>query len=74
MPILPNEEINMKLFIFLYFLLKNIKNNLMFKLLIQCYPLLFDSIILFENKKIFSNLLLFLDVDWIKIDKIPVNF
>ena len=73
MPILPNEEINMKLFIFLYFLLKNIKNNLMFKLLIQCYPLLFDSIILFENKKIF-NLLLFLDVDWIKIDKIPVNF
>jgi hypothetical protein len=46
----------------------------MFKLLIQCYPLLFDSIILFENKKIFSNLLLFLDVDWIKIDKIPVNF
>ena len=45
------------------------------KELIQCYPLLFDSIILLENKKIFSNLKkLFFDVDWLKVDKTPVTF
>ena len=45
------------------------------KELIQCYPLLFDSIILLENKKILLNLKkLFFDVDWLKIDKTPVTF
>ena len=45
------------------------------KELIQCYPLLFDSIILLENKKIFLNLKkLFFDVDWLKVDKTPVTF
>jgi hypothetical protein len=50
-------------------------NDFISKELIQCYPLLFDSIILLENKKIFSNLKqLFFDVDWLKIDKTPVTF
>ena len=45
------------------------------KELVQCYPLLFDSIILLENKKIFLNLKkLFFDVDWLKVDKTPVTF
>jgi len=50
-------------------------NDFINKELIQCYPLLFDSIILLENKKIFDNLKkLFFDVDWLKIDKTPVTF
>ena len=50
-------------------------NDFINKELTQCYPLLFDSIILLENKKIFSNLKkLFFDVDWIKTDKTPVTF
>ena len=50
-------------------------NDFISKELIQCYPLLFDSIILLENKKIFSNLKqLFFDVDWLKTDKTPVTF
>ena len=50
-------------------------NDFISKELIQCYPLLFDSIILLENKKIFSNLKqLFLDIDWLKTDKTPVTF
>ena len=41
----------------------------------QCYPLLFYSIILLENKKILFNLKkLFFEVDWLKIDKKPVIF
>ena len=45
------------------------------KELVQFYPLLFDSIILLENKKIFLNLKkLFFDVDWLKVDKTPVTF
>ena len=45
------------------------------KELVQCYPLLFDSIILLENKKIFLNLKkLFFDIDWLKVDKTPVTF
>ena len=50
-------------------------NDFINKELIQCYPLLFDSIVLLENKKIFDNLKkLFFDVDWLKIDKTPVTF
>ena len=50
-------------------------NDFINKELMQCYPLLFDSIILLENKKIFDNLKkLFFDVDWLKIDKTPVTF
>ena len=41
----------------------------------QCYPLLFDAIILLENKKILYNLKkLFFEVDWLKVDKSPVTF
>jgi len=82
MPILANGKINMKLYIFLYFIffikkckeqsnfqivndkffptLKKDKklvvffNDFISKKLIQVYPLLFDSIILFENKKYFQ--------------------
>ena len=50
-------------------------NDFINKELIQCYPLLFDSIVLLENKKIFDNLKkLFYDIDWLKIDKTPVTF
>ena len=50
-------------------------NDFINKELMQCYPLLFDGIILFENKKILYNLKsLFFDVDWLKIDKTPVTF
>jgi hypothetical protein len=50
-------------------------NDFISKELVQCYPLLFDSIVLLENKKIFDNLKkLFFDVDWLKIDKTPVTF
>ena len=50
-------------------------NDFINKELTQCYPLLFDSIILLENKKIFSNLKkLFFDIDWLKVDKTPVTF
>ena len=50
-------------------------NDFINKELMQCYPLLFDSIILLENKKMFDNLKkLFFDVDWLKIDKTPVTF
>ena len=50
-------------------------NDFINKELIQCYPLLFNSIVLLENKKIFDNLKkLFFDVDWLKSDKTPVTF
>ena len=50
-------------------------NDFINKELMLCYPLLFDSIILLENKKMFDNLKkLFFDVDWFKIDKTPVTF
>ena len=50
-------------------------NDFINKELLQCYPLLFDAIILLENKKIFLNLKkLFYDVDWLKVDKTPVTF
>ena len=50
-------------------------NDFINKELIQCFPLLFDAIILLENKKILLNLKkLFYDVDWLKIDKTPVTF
>ena len=50
-------------------------NDFINKELMLCYPLLFDSVILLENKKMFDNLKkLFFDVDWLKIDKTPVTF
>jgi hypothetical protein len=50
-------------------------NDFINKELMLCYPLLFDSIILLENKKMFDNLKkLFFDVDWLKVDKTPVTF
>ena len=50
-------------------------NDFINKELIQCYPLLFNSIVLLENKKIFDNLKkLFFDIDWLKTDKNPVTF
>ena len=50
-------------------------NDFINKELIQCYPLLFNSIVLLETKKIFDNLKkLFFDVDWLKSDKTPVTF
>ena len=50
-------------------------NDFINKELVQCYPLLFDSIVLLENKKIFDNLKkLIFDVDWLKVDETPVTF
>lgn len=50
-------------------------NDFINKELMQCFPLLFDAIILLENKKILLNLKkLFFDVDWLKVDKTPVTF
>ena len=50
-------------------------NDYINKELNQCYPLLFDAIILLENKKILFNLKnLFFEVDWLKVDKTPVTF
>ena len=50
-------------------------NDYINKELNQCYPLLFDAIILLENKKILFNLKnLFFEADWLKVDKTPVTF
>ncbi len=50
-------------------------NDFINKELNQCYPLLFDAIILLENKKILVNLKkLFFEENWLKVDKTPVTF
>ena len=50
-------------------------NDFIDKELVQCYPLLFDAIILLENKKILINLKkLFFDMNWLNVDKTCVTF